>query len=288
MSSRRILRSATLLLAALAIFAAGALAVSPDWRRAALRLATPTPAPPLLPAATVAYGTNYDDYLRYLEEALWPVEQAVEGQLVGDPNGSDPLVPGRLRKYRFMWPRDVPFGGGVSGRDPVPGTLLGDLAASATARGWQEVEWLSGVHPLGRAFAFRRRGHTFAVVVLDPRVHEFFPGEGRMVSVPVFGRPQPPADARRTDHVPLVVLTDTFAHEGYSRDRSVLAPFLRAESRVRMERRASREAEIVSRERWSDICGPGGRESIQPWGVCVVSRDAVKADRAQRASEPRS
>ena len=255
---RRIVRWAGAALAAAALFAAGGLAASPHWRGAVQRAVTPTPAPPLLPARTVAYGTDYDEYVHYLEQATWPAREATTGQLASHA--------GRLRGYTYLWPRDVPLGGGVTELDPVPGTLHGDLHASATRRGWEPVE-VHGTYPLAAAFAFRRRGHTFAVVAMKPNAYEFFPGGGRAVSVPIFGRPGPPEGARETDHVPLHVFTDTFDPEGTSYPRSVIAPFLRPESSIRMQRRTLRDAELVDRATWQNACGPGAPLQ-RTWAPC--------------------
>ena len=277
----KLLRVATVPLL-VAVGAIGALAVgSPDWRRAMIRTVTPAPDPPMLPAQTLAYGTDYDDHVRYLEQVTWPALKAVEGQLESGPMGQ-----GRLRGFRYLWPRAVPLGGGVTGSEPTPGTLHGALLASAHERGWAPVK-VRGTHPLATTFAFRKRGRTFAVMVTKPNVFEFFPGDGRAVSVPIFGRPQPPADARKTEHVPLYVITNTFDPEGASYPASVVAPFLRSESKVRMVRRLRSEGvEIVERATWQGICGRGGSDQVRPWAPCVLDAAAVEASKGVTSPVP--
>lgn len=262
-NGRRAGVAALLVLAGL-LFVAGGLIASPGWRMAALRLTVPgVPDAPVLPLETVSYGTRNDRSLEFLELAVRPADEAIRQELL-------PEHP-RLRAFRYLWPRDVAVGFAFKREDEPRGSLFAAVSAAAEAAGWREMEQLRHAYFGASTLAFRKNGHVFAVVAGSPHMSEVLTGRGRVVRVRVFGAPPPVEGERRSEYLPLFVLTDTFDPDGASYPVSVIAPFVHPDSKVRMERPESRDAVVVDRATFRKTClEPGGLRLQRPYAPCVV------------------
>ena len=234
---------------------------------AALRLAVPgVPAAPMLPKEVMAFGSLQDDTT--VMAALMRAPSDALRSYLGDTS-----LPVRLRTFRYAWPVAGPVGRAFGADREQPGTLFGDMIARARAAGWQVVEGSHQHYLDGSTLAFRRRGHTFGLVVGNPDAHRTVAGGKLGVVLPFADDYVPGADAVSEPYVPLFVMTDVFDPDGASFPHSAFAPFLDPASRVRMRLRESSTVELVERDVWEEVCGAGGGSArSRRYAPCDVPR----------------